>query len=168
MDTVPPGVLVSPSRDTAWAMSQEGIEQRLLERFRTNYLAFVEAFNRRDLEAAFARTPRDFVFDISSGIIALDAADMLSPAVMHSREELIAFYRDWIEGFPDWHVDVEGFAEPTPGVLLVTFTVRGTGRVSGVPIDARITEVWDTRSRPIRVSQHREEAEALEAAGLEE
>jgi hypothetical protein len=38
-------------------MSQEGIEQRLLERFRTNYLAFVEAFNRRDLEAAFARTP---------------------------------------------------------------------------------------------------------------
>jgi hypothetical protein len=87
---------------------------------------------------------------------------------MHGREELIAFYRDWIEQFPDWHVDVEGFAEPTPGVLLVTFTARGTGRVSGVPIGRRITEVWDTRSRPIRVSQHREEADALEAAGLSE
>ena len=122
-------------------MSQEGIEQRLLERFRTNYFAFVEAFNRRDLEAAFARTPRDFVFDISRGITALTTADMLSPAVMHSREELIAFYRDWIEQFPDWHAEVEGFAEPTPGVLLVTFTAHGTGRVSGVPIDARITEV---------------------------
>jgi hypothetical protein len=147
---------------------EEGIEQRLLERFRTNYLAFVEAFNRRDLEAAFSRTPRDFVFDISGGWMFEGAVDMLSPAVMHGREELIAFYRDWIEQFPDWHVDVEGFAEPTPGLLLVTFTARGTGRVSGVPTDSRITEVWDTRSRPIRVSQHRKEAEALEAAGLSE
>jgi SnoaL-like domain len=150
-------------------MSEEGIEQRLLKRFRTNYLAFVEAFNRRDLEAAFARTPRDFVFDVSDGVLVEHPAfDMLSSAVMHGREELIAFYRDWIEQFPDWHVDVEGFAEPTPGVLLVTFTARGTGRVSGVPIGRRITEVWDTRSRPIRVSQHREEADALEAAGLSE
>ena len=149
-------------------MSKERIEQRLLERFRTNYLAFVEAFNRRDLEAAFARTPRDFVFDVSSGITGLAGIDMLSPGVMHGREELIAFYRDWIEQFPDWHADVEGFAEPAPGVLLVTFTAGGTGRVSGVPIDGRITEVWDTRSRPIRVSQHREEAKALQAVGLEE
>ena len=149
-------------------MSQEEIEQRLLERFRTNYLAFVEAFNRRDLEAAFAPTPRDFVFDVSGGGLFKAAVDMVSPEVMHGREELIAFYRDWIEQFPDWHVDVEGFAEPTPGVLLVTFTARGTGRVSGVPIDRRITEVWDTRARPIRVSQHREEADALEAAGLSE
>jgi hypothetical protein len=148
-------------------MAREGIEQHLLERFRTNYLAFVEAFNVRDLEAAFAHTPRDFVFDISGGISVL-GPDILGPAVMHDREELIAFYRDWIEQFPDWHADVEGFAEPTPGVLLVTFTASGTGRVSGVPIDIRITEVWDTRSRPIRVSQHREEAEALEAAGLRE
>jgi hypothetical protein len=147
-------------------MSEERIERRLLERFRANYLEFVDAFNRRDLEAAFVRTPRDFVFDVSGGGLFKAAVDMFTPAVMHSREELIAFYRDWIDQFPDWYVDVEGFVEPTPGVLLVTFTARGTGRVSGVPIDRRITEVWDTRSRPIRVSQHREEADALEAAGL--
>jgi hypothetical protein len=149
-------------------MSEERIEQRLLERFRTNYLAFVEAFNRRDLEVAFARTLRDFVFDVSGGGLFKASADMLRPAVMHRREELIAFYRDWIEEFPDWHVDVEGFAEPTPGVVFVTFTAHGTGRASGTPVGRWITEVWDTRSQPIRVSQHRDEADALEAAGLSE
>jgi hypothetical protein len=152
-------------------MSEERIERRLLERFRANYLEFVEAFNRHDFEAAFARTPPDFVFDISGVGLYEARAGMIrgsSGAVMHGREELIAFYRDWFEAFPDWHLDVEDFAEPTPGVILVTHMVGGSGRVSGVPTARRITEVWDIRSRPIRVSQHQDEAEALEAAGLSE
>ena len=152
-------------------MSEERTERRLLERFRANYLGFVEAFNRHDFEAAFAGMPPDFVFDISGGGLYERATGMIrgsSGAVMHSREELIAFYRDLLEEFPDWHVDVEDFAEPTPGVVLVTHMVGGSGRVSGAPTARRITEVWDMRSRPIRISQHQDEAEALEAAGLSE
>ena len=152
-------------------MSEERIERHLLERFRANYLGSMEAFNRHDFEAAFAGTPPDFVFDISGAGLYERATGMIrgsSGGVMHSREELIAFFRDWLEEFPDWHVDVEDFAEPTPGVVLVTHVVGGSGRVSGAPIARRITEVWDMRSRPIRISQHQDQAEALEAAGLSE
>ena len=149
-------------------MSEERIERRLLERFRANYLEFVDALNRHDFEAAFAGTPPDVVFDISGAGLYAGMIRGSSGAVMHSREELIAFFRDWFEEFPDWHVDVEDFAEPTPGVVLVTHMVGGSGRVSGAPTARRITEVWDMRSRPIRISQHQDEDEALEAAGLSE
>ena len=143
-------------------------EQRLLEGFRASYLRFAEAFNRRDFEAAFAPIPPDLVF--APLVAERGQAEALAGELreLHGREELIAFFRDWVEEFPDWRVDVDGFAGPTLGVILVTSTVRGTGRSSGVPVVRRFTEVWDMRSQPIRVSQHQDEADALEAVGLAE
>jgi ketosteroid isomerase-like protein len=141
-------------------------QQRLLEGFRASYLHFAEAFNRRDFEAAFAPIPPDLVFNT----VVAERAEALAGELreLHGREELIAFFHDWVEEFPDWRLDVERFANPTPGVIFVTSTVHGTGRSSGVPVVRRFTEVWDMRSRPIRVSQHQDEDDALKAAGLSE
>jgi hypothetical protein len=50
-----------------------------------------------------------------------------------------------------------------PGVILVAFTAHGTGRVSGASLSNRVVQVWDLRSRPLRVTEYLAREEALAA-----
>jgi ketosteroid isomerase-like protein len=74
----------------------------------------------------------------------------------------------WFEAFEQVHFDLERIVEA--GDQVVAFIrVGGRGRESGLVIDQRIPSVWTVRGgRVVRVRGYRDEAEALEAAGLRE
>jgi len=131
----------------------------LLGAFRAGYQVRHDAFNRHDFEAAFAQTPEDVEWRTIQAIPGV-------PEVMRGRAEVIAFFRDTLQEWPDWHTDIEGFEEPAPGVILVTFVAQGTGRISGAAMSNRLVQAWDFRSRPLQVTEHRERDEALAALGL--
>lgn len=126
--------------------------------FRPMWLAAIEAFNRHDFQAAFADLPRDIVFQ--------PLPDLPGAVALRGPQEMKAFYRDVAAEFPDWHVEAKGLSEPTPGVLFATHVARGTGRASGAPVEVWVTAAWDLRSGALRVSEHRNDAEARHGLGL--
>jgi 2-amino-4-hydroxy-6-hydroxymethyldihydropteridine diphosphokinase len=131
----------------------------LLRAFRAGYEANHEAFNRHDFDAAFARTPEDVEWRTVQEIPGV-------PDVMHGRDEVIAFFRETLQEWPDWHTELEGFEEPAAGVILVAFVAHGTGRVSGASLSNRVVQAWDFRSPPVRVTEYLGRNEALADLGL--
>jgi 2-amino-4-hydroxy-6-hydroxymethyldihydropteridine diphosphokinase len=131
-----------------------------LRTFRARYEATHEAFNRHDFEAAFARTPEDVEWRTIQEIPGV-------PDVMRGRDEVIAFFRETLNEWPDWHTELEGFEEPAAGVILVAFVAHGTGRVSGASLSNRVVQAWDFRSRPLRVTEYLGRDEALADLGVE-
>jgi hypothetical protein len=123
-----------------------------LDRFRADYVARNEAFNRHDFEAAFVKMPGDILFDVF--------ADMPGARTLRGPRAMIAYFQGVVDEFPDWRAAVEAFAQPVPGVVFVTFLGHGTSRLGGVPVSIRMVQAWDFRSQPVRVTEHRDEAEA--------
>jgi hypothetical protein len=133
-------------------------ESGRLARFRAAYLSLIEAFNRHDFERAFADTAPDVEFAPDAGVPG--------GRTLRGREELIKYFHGIVGDFPDYRVEAVEFSEPMPGAVLVTQTMRGTGRISGARTEARRTFLWDLRSTPLRIATYRDAAEALDALRL--
>ncbi|MGI9020784.1 MAG: nuclear transport factor 2 family protein [Solirubrobacterales bacterium] len=78
-------------------------------------------------------------------------------------------FRDWYEAFEDVVTDVDELIDADEQVIVV-FTYRGRGRVSGAQVEwKRMAGVWTFREgKVVRVAWFRGKEEALEAAGLSE
>jgi len=121
--------------------------------------AAIDAFNRRDMDAMLEIAGDDFVYDWS-----------------RSRGPYAKLYRG-TEGFKEftneqWDVFEEFHVEPLEFVpcgdrhVLVTTTVRATGR-GGVPVSATSSHLYefDDDGHLVRITLFQEREEALAAAG---
>jgi ketosteroid isomerase-like protein len=74
----------------------------------------------------------------------------------------------WFEAFERVEFEIESVVE-TGDEVIAFIRASGRGRESGLDVDQRLPSVWTVRGgRVVRVRAYRNEAEALEAAGLRE
>jgi hypothetical protein len=121
-------------------------ESELLQRFRSNYKASNEQFNRHDFDAAYANVPEDVEWRT---LIEIPGA----PDLMRGRAEVVAFFEEILNEWPDWWTRPTRFTEPLPALILVEFDAGGTGRTSGIRQSIHLVQTWDLRDRPLRVTE---------------
>jgi len=100
------------------------------------------------------------------------AATWPEARVLRSRDEVIEFFEDFQETFPDARTASHEYMEGPNGTVLVGFRVAGTGRTSGAVGAMEIWQIWEIRDQDNltvrRVTEFPTRDEALEAAGLSE
>jgi ketosteroid isomerase-like protein len=133
-------------------MSEENVE--------TIRVAFA-AYNRGDVDAAVADFAPDCEY-IATG--ALPGAGRVSRGPEGYKQ-----FVGWLRSeFDDARIDVHELVEAGDEVL-VSMTIRGRGRRSGVPTNWDIWQVWTLRDgKVVRGKGFMNREEALEAAGLSE
>jgi ketosteroid isomerase-like protein len=78
------------------------------------------------------------------------------------------FFRSWVGAFEKWGYEAEELIDAGDAVIAQVHQ-WGRGKASGVTVDNRFWQVWTLREgKAIRATHHKEKAEALEAAGLQE
>jgi ketosteroid isomerase-like protein len=88
-------------------------------------------------------------------------------AVRHGADSVIEFFREWMEPWEKLDIDWE-LEEAGPDAALANIEMRGQGRVSGVPAEMRIFQLWTFRDgRAVRMEMFTDIDEARRAAGLE-
>ena len=81
-------------------------------------------------------------------------------------EEVLAFFRDWIESWDDLDVSYDLHEADAQRVLAVV-TMRGVGRGSGVPAEMKMAQLWTFEGgRARRMVVYNDVDEGFEAAGL--
>ena len=92
--------------------------------------------------------------------------------MLRSRDEVIEFFEDFHETFPDARTASHEYLEGAHGNVVVGFRVAGTGRASGVEGEMEIWQVWEIRDQDTfavtRVSEFSNRQDAAAAAGLSE
>ena len=132
-------------------MSQENVE--------LHNRAF-DAFNRRDLDAFLALADRNI--ELAPLNLELEGGSYRGHAGVRS------FWTEYLSVFPDFSVDFEEIRD-LGKVTVARSRLRGHGTGSDVPFDEPIWQVAEWRRRRcVWWRSFRSEAEALEAARLEE
>jgi ketosteroid isomerase-like protein len=120
---------------------------------------FYESWNERDLEAVLACVHDEFRFDWS---------DSRSPfsGVYEGREGLLQFWRDGLEAWDEFALEIEDEIECERDRIVTATLVRGRGKGSGIEVEARGAMLWTLREKTLlegKLFQTKEDA--LEAAG---
>ena len=92
-----------------------------------------------------------------------------TPQHLRSSEDLIAFTREYRDGWVDLTAEALELIETPGNRVLALIRQSGRGRQSGVPIEIHYFQVWrfeDGKVREVEMFRHR--ADALEAAGFGE
>jgi ketosteroid isomerase-like protein len=85
------------------------------------------------------------------------------------RDRILQAVTDWIETVSDWRIEVDEVIDGTENRVLVLDRILAGGKGSGAPIEQRLFVAVTVRDGKVaRIDDHTVEAEALEAAGLEE
>jgi ketosteroid isomerase-like protein len=123
--------------------------------------AVVEAQQRRDWKA-FRR-----LYD--PGIEWEDASGLWGDwGTRRGFEEVRDAWVTWFEAFEQVHFEIEDLLEAGENVVAF-IRATGRGRESGLVIEQRLPSVWTVRGRRVvQVRGYREDADALDAAGLGE
>jgi ketosteroid isomerase-like protein len=139
-------------------------EPELLRAFLEGFEHGNRAWNAGDVKAAYAALPDQVEYRL--------AATWPEARVLRSRDEVIEFFEDFQETFPDARTASHEYMEGPNGTVLVGFRVSGTGRTSGAVGEMEIWQVWEIRDQDnltvTRVTEFTTRREALEAAGLSE
>lgn len=134
-------------------------ETGLVGIFREPFQAANRAWNEGDFRRAYAGLSDTFVYHLSPTWPRARA--------LHGRDEVVAFFEDFREIFPDARSgpDLE-LVEAGERTLVVGFGVVGTGRSSGAGTAMEIWQVWDMDERlvPLRVTEFHDRSSALDAA----
>jgi ketosteroid isomerase-like protein len=122
-------------------------------------LAVVEAQRRRDWQAFARLYDPDIEWEDVSGLWG-------DWGTRRGFEQVRNAWVTWFEAFERVDFTIEDLVDA--GEKVVAFIrIVGRGRSSGVVIDQRIPTVWVVRgARVVRVKGYRDDADALEAAGL--
>jgi len=149
-------------RDTARAMAPA--ETELLRAFREAFETGNRAWNMGDVKTAYAALPDQLEYRL--------APTWPEARVLRSRDEVIEFFEDFQETFPDARTASHEYLQGNHGTVVVGFRVAGTGRTSGVEGEMAIWQVWEVRDQDnltvTRVSEFTNRQDALDAAGLPE
>ena len=137
-------------------------ESEFLKAFREIYEEGNRAWNEGDFRRAYGGLPEDFNYDL--------APTWPEARPLRGRDEIVAFFRDFRETFPDVQGELGEFIQADERTVIVGFQVVGTGGSSGVRTTMEIWQVWDMAEglRPVRVREFHDRRAALEAAGAEE
>jgi ketosteroid isomerase-like protein len=137
-------------RDTARAMSLENAKV---------VRAVVEAQQRRDWQAFRRLYDPEIEWEDVSGLWG-------DWGTRRGFEQVRDAWVTWFEAFERVDFEIEDLVEAGDKVV-ARIRVSGRGRESGLVIDQRLPSVWTVRSaRVVRVRAYRDDADALEAAGL--
>ena len=92
--------------------------------------------------------------------------------MLRSRDEVIEFFEDFQETFPDARTASHEYVEGPNGTVVAGFRVAGTGRTSGVEGEMQIWQVWEIGDQDnltvTRVTEFTNRRDAADAAGLPE
>jgi ketosteroid isomerase-like protein len=117
----------------------------------------VAAVNARDLDAYLACCSED--------------VELRTPAVggvYEGREGIRRWLADIEDAGPDFRLDVQRLQAIGPNRVLAFLGARSTGRTSGVPVSAEVTNVYDLiDGRLTRIRVFLDRREALQAVNLE-
>jgi ketosteroid isomerase-like protein len=134
----------------------------LFETLRPAYEAGIRAWNEGDFRAAYGAFPEDFELRLAS-------TWPNTKGTLRGPDEIVAFFEEFREMFPDARVDRHEFVEVDGHRGIVGFRVTGTGRSSGVSTETEIWQLWEVTEDlvPIRMTEYDSRQAALEAAGIE-
>lgn len=116
------------------------------------------AWNEGDFERAYQVLGDDIEYEL--------AATWPQSRPLRGRAEVVEFFEDFRETFPDVRAGPLDFVEVSDRRLIVGFPVIGTGRSSGIRIEMEVWQVWqlDEAGIPARVKEYPDRAAALRAA----
>jgi ketosteroid isomerase-like protein len=91
----------------------------------------------------------------------------LQAGVYQGQEDVLAFYRNFLETFEEVHIEPERFVESSDSVVVPNSAqVRGRDGIETVARSALVLEIRG--GQVVRIRLYQETREALEAAGLPE
>ena len=135
-------------------MSQENVEV---------FKRGIEAFNRGDLEAVPDMLHPEVVLHLS-----LPAMFGGEATVFRGHNEYRAFFEELTEAFAEFRIEISEVRDLGERIVGIG-RLYGRGRASGAEVESPIAYVVEYRDgKQIRVDDHFDPAEALEAAGLSE
>jgi ketosteroid isomerase-like protein len=116
------------------------------------------AWNEGDFERAYQTLGDHFEYKL--------AATWPQTRPLRGRAEVVKFFRDFRETFPDARSGPLEFLEVGERRVIVGFPVVGTGRVSGARTEMEIWQVWELAAggMPVRVDEYPDRGAALRAA----
>jgi ketosteroid isomerase-like protein len=140
-------------------------ESELLKAFRDAFEEANRAWNAGDVKRAYAVLPDELEYRLSP--------TWPEARVLRSRDEVVAFFEDFQETFPDARTTAHEFIEAGGGSVIVGFRVTGSGRTSGVGTEMEIWQVWrvqelDDGLTTTSVTEFNDRQEALEEVGAKE
>ena len=127
-----------------------------------NALQGIEAFNRRDFDAALAGFHPEIEWK--------PAADLgPEPKVYRGHAGVLEFWDTWLGTMDDFELEVTECIDAPADRVFVTARARGRGKGSGAPVEGELHQVFEYEGRAVvRVRLFGSRAAALEAAGLDE
>jgi ketosteroid isomerase-like protein len=133
----------------------------LIETLRPLYEEGNRAWNEGDIQRAYSTLPEDFEMRLSANWPNARGA-------LHGPDEIVAFFEDFREMFPDARTGSLDFIEVDDRRAIVGFPVTGTGRGSGARTEMEIWQLWEVSEDfvPVRLTEYSTRQQALEAAGL--
>jgi ketosteroid isomerase-like protein len=145
-----------------WGSGAEGVNTAEWEFVRGVRSVFEQGFcawNERDFGRAYQALGDDFEYNLAS--------TWPHSRPLRGRGEVVKFFEDFCETFPDARAGPPEFVEVGERRVIVGFPVVGSGRASGVRCEMEIWQVWEYEGgRPVRVSEYPDRGAALRAAGL--
>ena len=118
-----------------------------------------ECLNRGDVEGLLKLCDDDFLMDMSQRVF--------NPEIYRGHDGIRRFYEDVSEAWESYLWDIEDTRVVGDSVIAMLHC-RGKGR-DGPPVDWRVAWLWVfLGSRPVCLRFYRDQAKALEAAGLSE
>ena len=139
-------------------------ESELLQAFREAFEEGNRAWNEGDVKRAYAALPDRLEYRLSP--IWPEAR------VLRSRDEVVEFFEDFQETFPDARTASHEYIE-IDGTVIVGFRVTGSGRHSGAGAEMEIWQVWkvetlDDGLTATSVTEFADRRAALEAAAAKQ
>ena len=134
----------------------------LVETLRPTYEEGVRAWNAGDFRRAYGALPEDFEWRLAS-------TWPHTKGTLRGPDEVVSFFEEFREMFPDARVDGHEFVEVDERRVIVGFRVTGTGRSSGASTEMEIWQLWEVAEGlvPVRMTEYISREAALEAAGTQ-
>jgi ketosteroid isomerase-like protein len=149
-------------------MSQENVE--IVKKVQPSGVDLVELFRASTVPdpSATGIDLTAFESDFETKFIASRVFGSIRPTTSLGLQGFVEAWRDWLEPWESYYIEVEGFIDAGDEVVSLT-RVRAQTTRDAVAVEHRPAAVWSVRAGKIaRVRFYLERAEALEVAGLRE
>lgn len=121
----------------------------------------MDAWNREDVDALIPLSDPEVEF------VSVFAG--MEGRTYQGYEGLRSYFADMRDAWAEFHREIEEVRDAGDDRVVVFFRLQGVARASGVPVDERVTTVFDLREgHLLRMVVFRDRDEALKAAGLEQ
>jgi ketosteroid isomerase-like protein len=149
-------------------MSRENVE--LVKSIHPNGVDLVALFGagERSIPPPIAAAADLFAEDFDVRFFALDGRQRQPESQGRGVEELLAAWRDWLEPWESYRLDVEDFIDAGDDVVVLVH-IRGRTARDGVEMEHAPAAIFTVRSgKVVRLHFYMDRAQALETAGREE